>query len=498
MSERPPLFRPAAGPTCRGTGAMAREPEPDAAVSGLDASDSNSPGSAASDAAVAGESGEPDVRRWHAAYALLPTGLARDVTFEVDRGRFVSVTSDSDSDGSEVLPGVVLPGLANAHSHAFHRALRGRTHDRGGTFWTWREQMYAVAGQLDPQSYLELARATYAEMALAGVTCVGEFHYLHHQPGGRPYADPNAMGDALRQAAVEAGVRLTLLDTCYLAGGLSAQGHSALNVEQLRFGDGDANGWATRVGDLADDANTRIGAAIHSVRAVPRDQLGVVARAAAGRPLHVHLSEQPAENQACQGFYGLTPTALLDAEGVLGHRTTAVHATHLTDDDITRLGRARTVACICPTTERDLADGIGPARQLREAGSPLALGSDQHAVIDLLEEARALEMHERLSSLQRGRFQPAELLTAATNHASLGWENAGRLDVGARADLVAVLLDSPRTAGSDPAQILFSATAADVDTVIVDGRRVVSGGEHVLGDVGALLQQAIEPLWPDA
>jgi formiminoglutamate deiminase len=434
-------------------------------------------------------------RRWWAAYALLPSGVARDVTFEVTGGRFTAITVDSVAGAAQVLPGVVLPGLANAHSHAFHRALRGRTQDGGGTFWTWRERMYAVAAQLDPDSYLALATATYAEMALAGITTVGEFHYLHHAPGGTCYDDPNAMGEALRQAAVDAGIRLTLLDTCYVAGGLSAAGHSPLDAAQQRFGDGDADRWAQRVGALTESTGMRVGAAVHSVRAVPRNQLGLVAAVAKGRPLHVHLSEQPAENVACQGFYGMTPTAVLDVEGVLGPLTSVVHATHVTDEDIATLGRSRTTACFCPTTERDLADGIGPARRLRDAGSPLSLGSDQHAVIDLLEEARALEMHERLESLQRGRFRTDELLSAATRHESLGWGDAGRLEVGARADLVAVRLDSRRTAGSAPPQIILSATAADVDTVIVDGRTVVSGGEHPLGHVGTLLRKAIEPLW---
>ncbi len=435
------------------------------------------------------------VQHWHADYALLTDGLARDVRFEVTAGRFTAVTPNAVAGNAVRLRGVLLPGLANAHSHAFHRALRGRTHTRGGTFWTWREAMYAVAAQLDPDSYLALARATYAEMALAGITTVGEFHYLHHAQGGVRYNDRNAMGEALRQAALDAGIRLTLLDTCYLAGGLTSDGLQPLNPEQLRFGDGASDGWATRVSEIALSPNMLVGAAIHSVRAVPRDQMATVVAASKGRPLHVHLSEQPAENEACQAFYGLTPTELLEAEGVLGPETTAVHATHLTDSDIATLGRTRTTACFCPTTERDLADGIGPASALLAAGSPLSLGSDQHAVIDLLEEARALEMHERLASLQRGRFRPEQLLTAATNHASLGWADAGRLAVGARADLVAVRLDSVHTAGVDPAQVLLAATAADVDTVIVDGRTIVSSGVHRLGDVGALLQEAIKPLW---
>jgi formiminoglutamate deiminase len=436
-----------------------------------------------------------DTTRWHAPYALLPSGLARGVTFEASAGRFTAIVSGSAPDADAILlPGVVLPGLANCHSHAFHRALRGRTHARGGTFWTWREAMYAVATRLDPDSYLGLAKATYAEMALSGVTAVGEFHYLHHAPGGA-YDDPNAMGRALIQAAADAGLRLTLLDTCYLSGGLGPGGHHDLGPEQLRFGDGDVDAWAARAGLLEDTEEVRIGGAIHSVRAVPRGALGPVAAAVAGRPLHVHLSEQPAENDACRSFYGRTPTELLDSEGVLGPMTTVVHATHLTDTDIAALGRTRTAACFCPTTERDLADGIGPARALRDAGAVLSLGSDQHAVIDLLEEARSLEMNDRLVSLQRGRFTPADLLDAATRHDTLGWADAGRLEVGARADLVAVRLDSPRTAGVDPAQILLAATAADVDTVVVDGRTVVRGGTHRLGDVGRLLGAAIAPLW---
>jgi formiminoglutamate deiminase len=394
----------------------------------------------------------------------------------------------------------VLPGFANAHSHAFHRALRGRTHDQGGTFWTWRARMYAVAGRLDPDGYLELARATYAEMALAGVTSVGEFHYLHHGPGGVPYDDPNVMAAALRQAAADAGVRLTLLDTCYLAGGLGADGHLPLDPVQQRFSDGDADSWASRVAALADGENVRVGAAIHSVRAVPAAHLGTVRDTAIGRPLHVHLSEQPAENEACQAFYGCSPTALLHERGVLGPRTTAVHATHLSAADIELLGRAETAVCACPSTEADLADGIGPFRRLGDAGSPLCVGSDQHALTDLLGDARLIEHYERLATGERGRFTPDDLVVALTaaGQKSLGWADAGHIAPGQRADLVAVRLDTPRTAGAQPAQLLLAATAADVHTVVTDGRVVVDDGVHLLGDVGQLLVKAIEPLWENA
>ncbi len=431
---------------------------------------------------------------YFAGYAWLPVGVQPDVRIVVDGGRITRVAARTEPrPDDERLPGLVLPGFANTHSHAFHRALRGRTHGADGTFWTWREAMYQVADRLDPDRYLALARATYAEMALSGVTSVGEFHYLHHGPGGRPYRDPNEMSHALRRAARDAGIRVTLVDSAYLAGGIG----EPLDVYQLRFSDQTAEGWADRHAALRDDDTTRIGVAIHSVRAVPRVALPTLVQAARGRPLHFHLSEQPAENERCLAAYRRTPTALLAEFGALGPNSTAVHATHLTDDDIVALGRSRTSVGICPTTERDLADGVGPARRLHDAGAPITLGSDQHAVIDLVEEARALEMDERLAAGRRGRFRPAELveaLTGAGQH-SLGWDDAGRLESGARADLVEVSLDSPRTAGSLVDQAILAATAADVRTVVAGGQVIVREGQHVLGDVGKLLRDAIGPLW---
>jgi formiminoglutamate deiminase len=271
-----------------------------------------------------------------------------------------------------------------------------------------------------------------------------------------------------------------------------------LDEHQLRFGDGSALAWADRVAKLTDlGPHALVGAAIHSVRAVPRAEIPVVVAANHGRPLHVHLSEQPAENEASRAFYGMTPTELLRAAGALGRGTTAVHATHLSADDIAALGASGTSVSFCPTTERDLADGIGPARQLIDAGAPLVVGSDQHAVIDLLEEVRAVEMHERLASLERGRIEVPALVTALTGagQRSIGWDDAGRLEVGARADLVAVRTDTVRTAGAALDQLVLVATAADVDTVIVDGAVVVQSGVHVLGDVAGLLDEAIAPLW---
>jgi formiminoglutamate deiminase len=436
------------------------------------------------------------VTSYWAAYAWLPTGVRSAVRFRIRDGQFTDVRSgEPPSPGDERLNGLVLPGLANGHSHAFHRALRGRTQAGTGTFWTWRTQMYEVAQRLNPDSYRQLARAAYAEMALAGYTAVGEFHYLHHDRDGRHYAEPNAMGQALIEAAAEAGIRLTLLDTCYLAGGLGADGHLPLNEVQQRFSDGDADAWAERTRDLRPTERVRIGVAAHSVRAVPKESLGTVARAAGGRPLHVHLSEQPAENLATAAYYGRSPAELLEDAGMLGPETTAVHATHLSAADIARLGSTSTRVCICPTTERDLADGLGPARRLLDAGSPLSLGSDQHAVVDPFEEMRGLEMHERLLSQERGRLTPTQLLDAGTaaGYRSLGWPG-GRIEQGAPADFVAIRTDSVRTGGSEPSQAIYAASAADVDRVVVGGTTVVCDGQHALGNVGQLLSAAVRAL----
>ena len=418
---------------------------------------------------------------YYAEHVWLPAGVATGVLLEVTDGRFTGVRAvDAPPPDATRLPGLSMPGLANAHSHAFHRALRGRTQGTGGSFWTWRTVMYEVAAALDPDSYFQLARAVYAEMALAGITCVGEFHYLHHAPGGRPYADPNAMGTALVAAAGEAGIRITLLDACYLS---STVDGAALLPEQRRFGDGDAERWAERVSRLAPPDHARVGAAVHSVRAVPEAQIPTVVAWAEqrGAPLHVHLSEQRAENEASLEHSGRTPTEVLADTGVLGPRTTAVHATHVTDADRAALGDSGTGVCFCPTTERDLADGMGPARALVDGGSPLSLGSDSQAVIDLFEEARAVEMHERLRTERRGHFSAGDLVDAATwqGHAALGWPDAGRIAVGQRADLVTVSLTTPRTSGVDPAAAVFAATCADVSQVLVDGRAVVRDGRAV-------------------
>ncbi len=335
---------------------------------------------------------------------------------------------------------MTVAAFANCHSHAFHRALRGR--QVGGTdFWGWRDGMYAVAAALDADLYHRLARTTFAEMRLAGYASVGEFHYLH---------SPD-LAEAVVEAARAVGLRICLLSTLYERAGFRDE---PLHPVQQRFVL-PLEAWQQRVSDLAAryaaDPDVVIGTAIHSVRAVPSENLAAAAGTLPEAPLHVHVSEQPAENDACLAATGRTPVQLLAEAGVWGPRTTAVHATHLSPRDIATLGAAGGFACFCPTTEAELADGIGPSVALREAGARITLGSDSNTVIDPFAEARGLAMHERLASGRRDGWTADQLRqTTADGHASLGFAGPDTL----------TLHPSVHTAGmTEP---LWAATAADV------------------------------------
>ncbi|MFF2318842.1 formimidoylglutamate deiminase [Arthrobacter sp. NPDC058097] len=432
--------------------------------------------------------------------------VATGVRLETHDGRISGLSSGVNAEpGDQVLDGMVFPAAANAHSHAFHRILRGRTHDGRGDFWVWREQMYRSAGELTPEKYEKLATAVFVEMVATGFSSVAEFHYVHHQPGGHPYPERHGMELALARAAMASGIRLTLLDTLYLAGGIGAGGGGTpLSAEQARFGDTDAHAWLDRLSSLRTEVTrafpremVSVGAALHSVRGVPEQDLKIVAEhLPVDIPLHIHLSEQPAENAACQQAYGVTPAGLLARHGLLTRRLSAVHATHLTPEDIRLLGEAGATVVMCPSTEADLADGIGPARSLSDAGATIALGTDQHAVIDPWTEMRALEHGERLNSGQRGRFTPRELLAAATQGAAASMATPvmpAALRPGAVCDLMAVAPDSVRTAGSAAPQFVFSATASDVTDVVIAGELVASNGIHRrLGKPGNLLTEALK------
>ena len=446
-----------------------------------------------------------------------------------DTGTLTAVETGIDTAPSdaEAVSGFVLPGGVNAHSHAFHRMLRGRTHGDGGTFWTWREVMYSVAAKLDPQAYETVARAVFAEMLAGGYTSVGEFHYVHHAQDGTPYGTERPRGDAeagterprgdanddaghrahameraLARAAASAGIRIRLLDTCYLTGGIDSE----LSAEQARFGDGTIDGYMDRhaglIGAFADEfpvetpgeSFVHVGAAIHSIRAVPAANLQRFTELSG--PVHVHLSEQPAENEASQEAYGATPTEVLARSGVVDDRLSAVHATHLSEEDIAILGGSRSTIVMCPCTEADLADGIGPARELADAGAVISLGSDQHVVLDALRETQGLEAGERLRSGQRGRFSPAELITALTEGGARSLDlPVGGLEVGKACDFVAVRTDSMRTMGSLDEQIILTASASDVHLTVSGGKVRVRDGVHAeLGDIAELYARAFAAL----
>jgi len=419
-----------------------------------------------------------------------------NVRIGVSNGLITSVEDGVEAQaGDERIAGVVMPGFVNAHSHAFHRALRGRTHGGAGDFWSWRTPMYEIANRLTPETYGELAAMTFAEMALSGITGVGEFHYIHHQQDGTRYANTNEMGLAMVAASQRAGIRMALLDVAYLHAGLDKPEPLA---EQKRFSDGTIDNWLDRVDALGEGGeNWTVGMAPHSVRAVHPNELEEVVANRHGKVVHVHVSEQPAENAACIAVTGRTPTQVLADAGMLGRHFTAVHATHLTATDISLLCSSHSGVCMCPTTERDLADGVGPASSLSVGGAVLSIGTDSNAFIDMFEEARAVETDERLVTGKRGVHSPASLLIAATSGGAtaLGWGQYG-IQVGAPADFIALSLDSVRLASFDAANaaahIVHSAAPADVRDVWVGGRQIVQDHQHLsLSDVVGGLGRAI-------
>ncbi len=402
---------------------------------------------------------------WHAEHAWVGH-VATDVLIEVADGRIKAITEDVPApDGAVLLPGFTFPGLANVHSHAFQESLRGRTESGGGDFWEWRRMMFDAAQGWDRPSYTDYARSVFREMLHAGITAVGEFHYLHRYG--------NDLGEALIDAARAEGIRITLLDACYLRGGLDGR---PLEGVQRSFSDGDAERWIARVEELREGDGVRIGAAIHSVRAVDRPSMRAVAAWARrrGAPLHIHLAEQPAEVEECIALEGCTPAELLESEGILGPDLTAIHAIHVSDSDVALLGSRQVRICASPTTERDLGDRVGPVRSLAEAGSALCLGSDSNSVIDILEEARALELDQRRASGRRVIHTPEALLEAATagGMRSLGWD-AGELKEGMLADFATVAPPRTEWRGLGLGYLIFCCSARDVTHVVVGGRTVV-------------------------
>ncbi len=446
------------------------------------------------------------------------------------------------------LPGrALLPGMVNAHSHAFQRVIRGRTELRSDassdSFWTWRELMYRAAARLTPEDLYDASRMAFTEMALSGITTVGEFHYLHRTPEGAEYDDANLLSKQVCAAARDAGVRIALLRVAYARSGF----RQPPDERQRRFIEPSPETFLRRAEELARDLegpadgdelgellpSAWAGVAPHSVRAVPVEYARAVAgfAYARGMPLHMHVAEQPAEVSACLAETGLTPVALLAEHGIVGPLFTGVHAVHVTPEETEALARARACVCACPTTERNLGDGIVPADELFAAGVTVALGTDSHAQIDLLEDARELEYHLRLRRLERNVLAPAAPATGdgaegvrdkraridneapqtsalaarlfacatASGARSLG-AHAGEFEPGRAADFFTVDLHDPSIAGAGEedllACIVFSLSRAAGREVAVGGRLIVEAGRHAAqGEVVARFTALQRRLW---
>jgi formimidoylglutamate deiminase len=370
-----------------------------------------------------------------------------------------------------------LPAMVNAHSHAFQRDLRGAAErpapaaHAADDFWSWREAMYALASAHDPGSMREAAGRVYAEMAAAGYGAVGEFHYVHHQPDGTPYANPNAMAEAVAEAALDTGLRIVLLPAAYHRAGWD--GHDLPpSPGQRRFCDADVETFLARVDALREWAAGRdgvdVGIAAHSVRAVPAAWLEAIAAYAGAHALvrHVHAHEQPRELEECRAEHGVTPIELLHRTGFLGPRTSVVHGIHVGDDDIARLAGSDTIVVSCPTTEGSLGDGHFPALRYRDAGVRIAVGSDSQVRVDPFEEARELETLARRERRTRhallAAYEDLWAELARNGRASVGLDDAGT---------IAIDRDHPQLAGiADTDLPLAVATCASAAVVCETAR----------------------------
>jgi formimidoylglutamate deiminase len=443
----------------------------------------------------------------------------------------------------------MLPGMINAHSHAFQRVLRGKTEYRsfsGGlppsgsgisptqngqvtrdSFWTWRQMMYSAATRLTPEDIFDASRMAFMEMALGGITSVGEFHYLHHAPDGSPYDDPNLLAKEVIRAANDVGLRIALLRVAYERSGFQTEA----NPRQKRFIESEAAGYLKNLERLIADverdpsdsdsvgalpygranapsltpATSWVGVAPHSVRAVTLDYLRDVIGFAGSHNLkvHMHVAEQPAEVSACVEEYGRSPVALLETEGWLSPNFTAVHAIHVTPKAIASFAKSGALVCACPTTERNLGDGVVPADEYLKNGVRICLGTDSHAQIDLFEDARELEYHLRLQKLERAVLSDsaATLFDCATINGARSIDApSGSLEVGKPADFFTVDLDDPSIAGASNedllSSILFSASRTAIREVVVGGKPIVSEGHHLLQqDVVEKFNELQKRLW---
>jgi formimidoylglutamate deiminase len=463
----------------------------------------------------------PQERGWLPDYLYtggrFESGIALFATPDGNIARFSNVPEDLQK-AVRLANRALLPGLINVHSHSFQRVIRARTEHRTGagrdTFWTWREAMYHAADGLSPEDIYDVARMAFLEMLASGITAVGEFHYLHHAPGGNPYAEPNLLAHNVLRAARETGIRIALLRTAYARAGWM----KIPNPRQARFITESADEFIDHTEALRESVQRDftpdrgwVGMAPHSVRAVPLPYLlrTVAYARSRGMKIHMHVSEQPAEIEACEGEYGASPVELLYREQVLGPDFTGIHAIHITDREIAWLAESHSRIGACPTTERNLGDGIGPAERWSAAGVPTCYGSDSNVQINLLEDARQLEYHLRLKRLERAVLatdsDPESLARALfasateVGAASIG-ATGGSLAVGKPADFFTVDLNDLSIAGADRATLLnhlvFSGERTAIQDVFVGGKPVIERGRHNLsGEIVDRFNAVQNRLW---
>ncbi len=426
--------------------------------------------------------------------AWIGEGWQAEVRLTVAEGRIASIETGVAAECSDERHRALLPGLSNLHSHGFQRGMAGLSERRGrgdDNFWSWREIMYRFLDRLTPEDVAAITAQAYAEMLEAGFTRVGEFHYLHHDPAGAPYADPAEMADAIVAARAASGIGLTLLPVYYAHGNF---GGSAPAPGQRRFLSG-IDGFAalfdaTR-GKLSGD--DLIGVAPHSLRAVTPEELGALLALSPAGPVHIHAAEQVKEVEDCVAWSGARPVEWLLANAGVDARWCLVHATHLTSAETHALAGSGAVAGLCPVTEANLGDGIFPAVEYLAAGGRFGIGTDSNILIDAAQELRALEYSQRLARRARALlagadipFVGAHLFARALHGGAQALGVTGGLGVGAVADMVSLDLDHPAFAGADEATLLdrwiFAARAGAIDCVWRAGAKRVAAGRHLEAD----------------
>ncbi len=436
---------------------------------------------------------------YHAPWALLTGGWASDVRFEVSAaGDLTSVTANAPSDGAQRLGGPVVPGMPNLHSHAFQRAMAGLAEvagDSEDSFWTWREVMYGFVGKLRPEQVESIAAQLYVEMLKGGYTAVGEFHYLHHDPEGQPYAELGVMSERVVAAARTAGIGLTHLPVLYGFGGFGGQ---PAGPGQRRFLN-DPQRYARLIEDFAKahagDPQVRLGIAPHSLRAVTGESLTAALSALdaidASAPVHIHIAEQTKEVDDCHVWSGQRPVEWLLNRFPVGPRWCLVHATHMSDDETRRLAATQAVAGLCPTTEANLGDGFFNAPAYLAAAGRWGIGSDSHISVSAIEELRWFEYGQRLL------FRRRNMLSGGSQQPNVGawlWRQAlaggaqalgrpiGALAAGRRADWLVLDAEHPLLAGRREDAwlnaLVFAGNANPIAQVMVGGKLVVDAGRH--------------------